>query len=386
LADLPPSQLMVPSLPERAENTPLQLTGGFFVLKRNYLMTRQQEEVDKKVRKPRGQMLPIASIRTDGGTQTRADGTSTATIDEYAEALRNDPELEFPPVVVFDDGTDKWLADGHHTLAAYSLVGLEFIPAKRIEGTQFDALVYALGANHAHGKRLTSKDKRHQVLLALAHPKTSKYSDRKIAEICKVGHAFVSNIHKALVSTVDTQNGSAPESPKGENTPSTSTSNGTTEDFKPTETASSPSEPPPPVPLPPPAPVDHLGVQIPEAVRPAFEALAQFDEVLSSCRALQKAVAAIAAGPAGGELKKDLQCRVKDDKTTFTSSEIHKLVGSLNFCRPYAAVCPYCLSEGNRDKANKKCVACRGEGWVSQAVYNGAPQEMREAVEALKVA
>ena len=53
--------------------------------------------------------MRLEEIRIDGGTQARAK-MNTATVEEYATALKEG--VIFPPVVVFYDGTDYWLADG----------------------------------------------------------------------------------------------------------------------------------------------------------------------------------------------------------------------------------------------------------------------------------
>ena len=59
--------------------------------------------------------LDIDQIRTDGGTQPRAE-LLIETIEDYAEQMQRN--AEFPPVVVFFDGKEYWLADGFHRLAA----------------------------------------------------------------------------------------------------------------------------------------------------------------------------------------------------------------------------------------------------------------------------
>src|SRR3982750_4393302 len=62
---------------------------------------------------PLVEMLELKKIRTDGGTQLRAK-LSEKVIEEYAAAMREGHRAEFPPLMVFFDGTDYWLADGHH--------------------------------------------------------------------------------------------------------------------------------------------------------------------------------------------------------------------------------------------------------------------------------
>ena len=55
--------------------------------------------------------LNLDAIRLDGETQARVALDSTQ-VAEYAEAMRDGDK--FPPIVVFHDGSDYWLADGFH--------------------------------------------------------------------------------------------------------------------------------------------------------------------------------------------------------------------------------------------------------------------------------
>jgi hypothetical protein len=55
--------------------------------------------------------LAVDSIRTDGGTQSRAQ-INWLTVTDYAADIAEG--ATFPPVVVYFDGADYWLADGFH--------------------------------------------------------------------------------------------------------------------------------------------------------------------------------------------------------------------------------------------------------------------------------
>jgi uncharacterized ParB-like nuclease family protein len=61
-------------------------------------------------------------IRTDGGTQPRSFVDYDA-VDDYAEAMGTG--AKFPPITVFYDGTDYWLADGFHRIAAVQQRGID---------------------------------------------------------------------------------------------------------------------------------------------------------------------------------------------------------------------------------------------------------------------
>src|SRR5688572_3069537 len=104
--------------------------------------------------------LPISSIRRDGGTQIRVEFHET-TADEFAEMLMDGGEL--PPVTVFFDGTDYWLADGFHRMRAHERAWRDEISCEVVEGSLRDAILYAVGANAAHGIRRSNRDKRNAV-------------------------------------------------------------------------------------------------------------------------------------------------------------------------------------------------------------------------------
>src|SRR5215207_11626412 len=102
------------------------------------------------------QLLALKTIRTDGGTQPRA-ALNQDRVGEYADDMaRGD---EFPPVTVFYDGADYWLADGFHRYHARATRHPD-IEAEVRQGTRRDAILFSVGANASHGMRRTNEDKR----------------------------------------------------------------------------------------------------------------------------------------------------------------------------------------------------------------------------------
>ncbi|AHE55886.1 hypothetical protein [Sphingomonas sanxanigenens] len=145
--------------------------------------------------------LPIASIRRDGGTQPR-DHVSLEVAKDYAEALADGAVM--PPVTVFYDGTDYWLADGFHRLEAHLLIEAKVIEADIQQGVRRDAVLYSVGANATHGYPRSNMDKRRAVLTLLNDPEWSQWSDREIARRCGVQHPLVGKLRPPASLVADT--------------------------------------------------------------------------------------------------------------------------------------------------------------------------------------
>ena len=139
--------------------------------------------------------LSINSIVVDPEIQSRVK-LDEECVQEYAEEIK--VGKPFPPVTVFSDGTRYWLADGFHRLRAHELVGLHSIRAEVNTGTKRDAIFYAAGCNASHGLRRTNEDKRRAVLMLMLDEDWGKWSDNKIAKVCRVTQPFVSGIRKEL--------------------------------------------------------------------------------------------------------------------------------------------------------------------------------------------
>lgn len=145
--------------------------------------------------------LNLNAIRIDGGTQARVE-ISQEVVGDYAEAVK--VGIEFPPVIVFNDGAENWLADGFHRYHAHKAAGKASIEADIRSGTAREAILFSLSANGTHGLRRTNQDKRKAVETLLADPEWKAWSDRRIAEICGVTHPFVAQLRRPKVVTVTT--------------------------------------------------------------------------------------------------------------------------------------------------------------------------------------
>lgn len=139
--------------------------------------------------------LPLESIRTDGGTQPRA-ALDQNVIQEYAQDMLLG--ATFPPVIVFYDGSDYWLADGFHRYHGAKQICRETIDAEIRQGTRRDAVLYSVGTNASHGLRRTNEDKYRSVQTMLRDEEWGKWSDNQIAKQCGVSQPFVSKLRTEL--------------------------------------------------------------------------------------------------------------------------------------------------------------------------------------------
>lgn len=143
--------------------------------------------------------INIKTIRIDGGTQSRVE-INNELVQEYAQAI--DDGAKFPPVVIFNDGVDNWLADGFHRFHAHGMASKTSILADIRTGSKDDALWYSVSdeCNGAHGQRLSNADKRKKVLTALEHPKSANLSDNAIAKHVGVSVPFVGTMRSSLLT------------------------------------------------------------------------------------------------------------------------------------------------------------------------------------------
>lgn len=141
-------------------------------------------------------MLDLSLIRIDGGTQSRVSINETA-VSEYCESIRH--SIELPPVIIFFDGVEYWLADGFHRYHAHRAAGAIDINSEIREGTKRDAILYSVGANSSHGLRRTNEDKRRAVMTLLNDQEWSAWSDNAIAKACGVTHPFVGGLRAPIL-------------------------------------------------------------------------------------------------------------------------------------------------------------------------------------------
>jgi len=141
--------------------------------------------------------IKLLDISLHGDLQPRAE-INQDSVNEYAEAMQRGER--FPPVIVFDDGEKKWLADGYHRYYAALKSNLIYIAAEIRTGHKIDALKVSLSANATHGLRRSQADKQRAVLIAL--DRFGDLSNREIARMCRVDGKTVAKYRQEQDKTI----------------------------------------------------------------------------------------------------------------------------------------------------------------------------------------
>lgn len=139
------------------------------------------------------QIVSLNKVRIDCGTQIRT-AIDQLMVDDYAEKMEAGDE--FPPVTLFNDGVNFYLADGFHRYFALKKLGRHGTEAEVRSGTLSEAILFALKANSKHGKPRTIADKTNAVMICLKHVEWSMFPTAKIAEMCDVSIPFVAKLRR----------------------------------------------------------------------------------------------------------------------------------------------------------------------------------------------
>jgi len=137
------------------------------------------------------QQLQLKQIRLDGGTQVRASIKEEAVM-RYAEDMEGGSV--FPPLRVFFDGTDYWLADGFHRYHAALRIGVQEFLCEVDTGTARDALFYGSKANNLHGQPMDNADKRKITMIFIEDFEWGEWSNSEIARQLHVSAPFVAKM------------------------------------------------------------------------------------------------------------------------------------------------------------------------------------------------
>lgn len=144
------------------------------------------------------EVLSLDRITLDPDIQPRQQ-LNQEVVAEYAESMTQG--ATFPPVIVFHDGREFWLADGFHRTKAKEHIGGNKIFAEVRSGSRRDSILFAAGANTTHGLHRTNTDKRLVVKRLLLDPEWSQWSDNAIAQKCGVGRTLVGKSRQQILLT-----------------------------------------------------------------------------------------------------------------------------------------------------------------------------------------
>ena len=139
--------------------------------------------------------LNLLTIKIDGGTQARV-ALNQDVVKEYAESMREGDV--FPPITVFFDGSDYWLADGFHRYFATKANAFTSIEADIKNGTLDDATLFAFSANSKRGLSMTFEDNRNIIYAMLRHPEWSKWTNTAIAKHIGVSSMTVGRVKATM--------------------------------------------------------------------------------------------------------------------------------------------------------------------------------------------
>ena len=140
--------------------------------------------------------INILNIRIDGGTQPRQE-INYDVVKDYAELMRDG--VTFPPVTVYFDGAEYWLADGFHRYHATKANATATIEAEVVTGSVDDAEEYSFTANGGRGNDLTREDKKAIIRrMFLKKERYGDWSQERIAKHVHVSPMFVSRVKAAM--------------------------------------------------------------------------------------------------------------------------------------------------------------------------------------------
>jgi hypothetical protein len=136
--------------------------------------------------------ISISQIEQDPALQSRITIHNKKVVEKYAEALRDGDK--FPSVDVFEIDGQYFVVDGSHRLAAARQEGWTEFECLVHQGSMRDAILWASGANAAHGEPRTNEDMNLVVNRLLDDPEWSQWSNGQIAKECHVSATFVRSL------------------------------------------------------------------------------------------------------------------------------------------------------------------------------------------------
>ena len=139
--------------------------------------------------------ISISNLRTDVNTQSRA-AINQKMVTKYAEDMQRGEK--FPPIIIFQEGENNYIGDGHHRVYACIKIGAPSIECDVIAGGVRQAKLYSSGSNFDHGLARSNADKERAVAMLLDDIEYGEWSDDKIAKHVHVDRKTVVAIRARL--------------------------------------------------------------------------------------------------------------------------------------------------------------------------------------------
>ncbi len=323
--------------------------------------------------------VPLAEIRTDGNTQARAK-IRQSVVRDYATAMKvqvQEDTWRFPPLVVFSDGQELWLADGFHRILAALEAGLFEILTEVRPGTQRDAVLFSISANTEHGFPRSNADKRNAVLLLLGDQEWRQWNDSEIARRCGVSIPLVSRLRKGA-SLTELKIGKR-KVRRGTRVYEMDTGSiGPIAESNQIDGHAAAAGCQPPA-------TDPLGLPLTGCMVDVFATLADFQVAKSLGAQFAQVIQRLAERPGGALFRQHLNRQLQGGKEVFHLPELRTVEQKLTQTAPYCSVCPYChlAIEGLKNPA---CRACQGRGWITKPVFDACPDGHRRQILELSTA
>lgn len=144
--------------------------------------------------------LALEQMRTDGNTQSRA-GINWNVVETYTERLLAGDQ--FPPVDVYFDEHQYWLADGFHRVEAARRARYVTFPARVFHGSRREAQLHSIQSNITHGLQRSDADKRMVVLMLLQDDEWCHQSNYELARYSAISVSFVRKIKNEIDQLVN---------------------------------------------------------------------------------------------------------------------------------------------------------------------------------------
>ena len=139
--------------------------------------------------------ISISNLRTDVNTQSRA-AINQKMVTKYAEDMQRGEK--FPPIIIFQEGENNYIGDGHHRVYACIKIGAPSIECEVNTGGVRQAKLYSTGSNFDHGLTRSNADKERAVAMLLDDIEYGEWPDEKIARHVHVSPHTVKAIRARL--------------------------------------------------------------------------------------------------------------------------------------------------------------------------------------------